>query len=136
MRYPVIALVAALATLAGCAERTQLTAEEIAALPADQARWIGTFDGTWGGDCTGSLKIWSIAGSEADVTYAWGFCGNSNKGSANRTGAFEGEALVVRLFGRTNARYTFVDEDTIEGKYTRPKDGSTGRGLFRRVAAE
>lgn len=120
------------ALLISCAPEP-LTEAEIAALPADKARWIGKFDGNWGGDCTGSLEVLSISGEKASVIYSWGFCGNSNKGSANRSADFDGETLKVNLWGSTTATYTFVDGNTIEGSYVRPRDGVTARAKFTRV---
>lgn len=94
--------------------------------------WTGTWSGSWGGTCTGSIKVSNVTATRADVVYSWGVCGNSRPGSTDTFGAFQGNTLVVNLWGRTTARYTHISDDALRGIFNHPasevQNTSSGSG--------
>lgn len=131
-----IAALAAVAILTACQTTEQETATPTLSstdMAALKQKWEGHWSGTWGGTCTGAIDVSNVSAGRASVTYSWGHCGNAAPGSTKDSRAsIDGDKLTVHLRGRTEAGYSHVDENTLQGNYQRPSDGATGEGLFKR----
>lgn len=102
--------------------------------PSETARWIGEFRGVWDGMCDrqapGSFTISDITGG-GRAEWTWN-CGTHE--SIRRSFEVEGDVLVINLRGRREARYRFIDDDTVEGTFIAPDIPAMYRGTFTKVA--
>ena len=132
---PVLALLAFAFVLAACARAPAPDPEPIVLSPEQAARvaavWTGgSWDGTWGGTCTGRLDVTDVQGGIATVDYRHGICGEDGRaGGTVYDDAIATETSLAMSWRDLTWTYELQSDGSLAGTFT--VDGEVkGKGRF------
>ena len=95
-------------------------------VPADRARFVGTWKGKWEGKLCHTFVVEWIADNEAQVIYSHGVYepwGITKAEGIRKVARFDGDKLVLPKFGNgARARYRF-EQGGLRGRYVTARGG-------------